>query len=140
MLGILPACTDKENDDGGWSVCSDCTIDSWIGTFEGTATFFDGSNLSTEDGLEMTIRFEETGADYLTAYIITPNYYSTTLSGELNTGYSVSFAGSGASLSATLYKKEGMLKITGTSKKFHYKIDNLVIDESITFESIKTNQ
>lgn len=140
MLIFSPACDDKDKDDDGWVVCADCTIGSWTGTFAGTATYFNGSNLISTEGVEMTIRFEETGTDYLSAYIVAPNYYSATLSGELNTPYAISFAGSSASLTATLYQKEGSLRIAGSSKKFHYKVDSLVIDESITFEALKTDQ
>ena len=49
----------------------------------------------------------------------------------------ISFAGSSSSLSVTMYIKDGELILTGNTKKFHYKQDTLVVDQIVTFETIK---
>lgn len=136
---MLPSCI-KEDTGNEWAVCYECTIDSWIGEYEGTANHFNGSSNSNTENLPMTVRIEETGNNYLTAYIIVPNFYSTTLSGEFTNSYSVSFASSGSSLNATIYEFDKTFKLTGSSKKFEYKAGELVINESISFDAPKLNQ
>jgi hypothetical protein len=86
------------------------------------------------DDLEATITINETGTNYLTASILVPGYYSATLSGDLTTPYSVSFAGSNASFTATLLKKDGSLKLNGNSKKFQIKVGNVIVEEVVNFD------
>jgi len=136
-LLFFVSCTKENEEDDGWSNCQSCTIESWKGEFSGKAEHFDAQTDITTNNLNLTIEFEETATDYLTAYILIQNYYSATLSGDLATTYSVSFAGSNSSISATLYTKDNQLRLSGNSKKFHYKVDNLVIEEVINFELYK---
>jgi len=127
----------KEEDTDDWSNCHTCTVESWKGVFSGKTEHFDAQSGITASDLNITIEFEETATDYLSAYIIVPNYYSATISGDLANTYSVSFAGTSSSISATLYTKDNVLRLNGNSKKFHYKVDSLVIDEVINFEIYK---
>jgi hypothetical protein len=60
------------------------------------------------------------------------------VSGDFSNPYIISFAGSGSSVTATMYVKDGELKLSGSSKKFHYKVDSLIIDQIVTFETFKT--
>ncbi len=137
-LILSPACSDKDKEGNNWATCYDCSLDSWKGIFEGTATYFDASTLVEVDGLDITIEFEETANNYLTAYVSVPNYYSSTISGAWTSPYSISFAGSGSSIAATLYKQGEDLMLNGNAKKFHYKVDSLIIDEVVSFEAYKT--
>ena len=137
-LMLCPACSDKDKDENSWATCYDCTLDSWTGIFEGNATYFDASTLVEVDGLDITIEFEETATNYLTAYVSVPNYYSSTISGAWTSPYSISFAGSGSSIVATLYNQGGEFMLNGNAKKFHYKVDSLIIDEVVSFEAYKT--
>ena len=134
------ACKDKEEDKNTWVSCYTCTIDSWTGIFEGTTSYFDASTMNDVEDLDITIEFEETASDYLTAYINVPNYFSTAISGEWNSPYSISFAGSNSSLVATLHEKDGDLRLAGNAKKFHFKVDSLIVDEVINFEVYKSSQ
>jgi hypothetical protein len=135
---LCPACSDEDKEDSNWGTCYDCTLDSWIGAFSGTATHFNASTLVEVDGLDITIEFEETATDYLTAYVSVPNYFSATISGAWTSPYSISFAGSGSSIFATIYKQGEDLMLNGNAKKFHYKVDSLIIDEVVNFDVYKT--
>lgn len=137
LVLVLPSCENKTDENDGWVFCYDCDVGSWEGSYSGTAEYFESNGLTSEDGLEVNITFQETGTNYLTVSLHVPNYYSTTVSGELNSPYSISFAGSGSSITASLYTKENELRITGNSKKFHYKVDSLIVDEVVSFEALK---
>lgn len=133
ILLFLTACS-KEEKQENWSNCYNCNLDSWTGSWTGKASVFNAQNNSTTEGLDVNVGIAETGTNYLTFSLIIPNQYSSTISGELLAAYSVSFAGSNNSITATIFEKEGEYKLTGTAKKFHYKVDELVIETVVTFE------
>lgn len=138
---IIFASCDKDNEEDssdGWGNCYDCTAASWEGNYSGSCDYFDvGLNEYTYD-LPATIEVEETAEDYLSVYINVPNYYSATISGQLQSPYLISIASSTASLSASMYVKEGDYKLTGNSKKFVTVDDSTVITKSITFDILKS--
>jgi hypothetical protein len=134
---FLVSCSKEKDDSNGWSSCFDCTMESWTGTFTGKTSFYNAENNSTEEGLDITIEAMETGTNYLTISVQVPNHYSASVSGELLSGYSVTFAGSSNSLSATLYKKDDQLQLVGNAKRYHYKVDSLIIERVINFETLK---
>lgn len=131
---VLVSCEKDEDDGNNWSSCEDCTIESWRGVYQGSANYYDAIQSNSVDGLEATITINETGTNYLTASIQVPGYYSASLSGELTSSYSISFAGSNSSFSATLFKKDGSLKLNGNSKKFQIKVGNVVVEEVVNFD------
>ncbi len=136
---ILSSCSKENKDEDTWSNCYDCNLQSWTGSYSGSASFYNAENNDTKEGLGVTVQVTETGTNYLSISLNIPNYYSSTVSGELLSGYSVSFAGSNNSFNGTLYQKEGQLKISGNAKKFHYKVNELVIERVVTFEVIKSS-
>ena len=133
ILVILWGCSKDESGDN-WNNCYDCEIDSWIGSWSGKASVYQAQSNVTTDGFDINIQISETGNNYLTVYMNIPNQYSSTISGGISTGYAISFAGSNNSLTATLFQKKGKLKLSGTAKKFHYKVNELVIETVITFD------
>jgi len=137
LLFSTISCNKSDDDNDGWSSCLNCNLNSWVGTFSGTASYYNAENNTTKEGLGVTIEIMETGTDYLTISINIPNYYSSTISGELTSGYAISFAGSSSSVTGTLYKKDAQLKLTGNAKRFHYKVDSLVIERVVSFETLK---
>ena len=137
ILAFSPSCSDKEDPDDGWEFCTGCTAESWAGVFEGDATFHDSFGISSGEGLAATLSIEETGTDYLSTTIVVPNYFSTAVSGKLNSAYSISFAGSNSSITATIYSKNNALKIIGNAKKFHTNASGTIVDEVVSFEVIK---
>ncbi len=136
---ILSSCSKENKDEDTWSNCYDCNLQSWTGNYSGSASFYNAENNDTKEGLGVTVQVTETGTNYLSISLNIPNYYSSTVSGELLSGYSVSFAGSNNSFNGTLYQKDGQLKISGNAKKFHYKVNELVIERVVTFEVIKSS-
>jgi len=134
---FLSACQDSETDTNSWDACFSCTVDSWTGDFAGTCDYFDAATNSTVNDLPFNLTIEETASEYFTVYIIVPNYYSATISGEFSNPNYISFGGSSVSLSANLYSKESQFRLTGSSKKYHMKVDSLVIDQVLNFESLK---
>jgi hypothetical protein len=134
FLFVLVSCSKEEDENTDWQSCQDCAIGSWRGVYRGPANFYDAIQMNSFDDLEATITINETGENYLTASILVPGYYSATLSGDLTSTYSVSFAGSNASFSATLLKKDGLLKLNGNSKKFQIKVGNVIVEEVVNFD------
>ncbi len=137
---LLTACNEKEEAGDNWISCSGCSLDSWVGTYSGKADYFDAALMKEIAGLDISVVFEETATNYLTAYITVPGHYSASVSGEWNSPYSISFAGSSTSLDGTLYMRDmggGELRFSGNSKRFHFKVDSLVVDELVTFDVYK---
>ena len=137
---FMSGCGDKEDSGDSWHTCSECTLASWIGNFSGKATYYDAIVANEEKDLDINVTFQETGTDYLTVSINVPNYFSATISGELTSSYSISFAGSGTSVFGTLYARNGEgneFRFSGNAKKFHFKGDELVVDEVVTFDVYK---
>lgn len=132
-LVILSACKKDESNES-WNSCYSCSIDSWTGSWKGTASVFNAQTNNTTDGFDVNVEISETGTNYLTISITIPNQYSSTLSGELLTGYSISFASSNNSFDGTLFRKDGEFKISGNAKKFYYKVNELVIETVVTFD------
>lgn len=133
---LFSSCEKKENKDQ-WSYCSSCTIDSWIGTFSGTGTYTNLNTSQTESNINVQIAIAETAPDYLMVDFESSGYMSITVNGEPESAYIISFAGSGKSVTSTLYIKENVLRMSGNAKKFHYKTDTLVMDEIVNFEVYK---
>lgn len=135
---IFSACDKNENEGDGWTNCTECNTESWVGEYSGTGDYSDFNNNTTMDNVDVSIVVEETATDYLTVYFHAPQVYSATVSGDLKSPDIVSFASSGSSFTATMFIKDNELKLTGSSKKFHYKNDTiLIIDQVVTFETIK---
>ncbi len=135
---IFSACDKNENEGDGWANCTECTTDSWVGEYSGTGDYSNFNNNTEMNNVDVSIVIEETATDYLTVYFHVPDVYSSTVSGDLQSPDIVSFASSGSSFTATMFIKDNELKLTGNSKKFHYKNDTiLILDEVVTFETIK---
>lgn len=133
---IFPACDKNNENNDGWKNCTECTIESWIGSYTGKGDFINLNNNAEVKDVDVSINIEQTATDYLTIYFQAPNIYSATVSGDFSSSDIVFFAGSSSSISATMFIKDGKLKLTGNSKKYHYKADSLVVDQVITFETI----
>ncbi|MEZ5083869.1 MAG: hypothetical protein R2750_10535 [Bacteroidales bacterium] len=127
----------KTDPDDGWESCLDCNITSWIGTYTGTAEYKDFVAGNTTTGLPITIVVSEVGDNYLQVYIHIPNYYSATLSGNFVGTYSISFAGSSYSFSGTMQVKDNTLRLIGDSKYYVEKVNELVIEEAVLYETLK---
>jgi len=103
---IFTGCEKNKKDDSGWKNCLECTTESWIGEYSGKCEYNNYNNNTVVSDADVTINIEETATDYLTIYVQVPSLYSTTVSGDLSSSYIVSFAGSGSSVTATMYIKK----------------------------------
>ena len=130
-------CKKDENSGDNWENCYSCTADNWVGWYSGTANYFNAINNTTVSGLSVSVRVEETATDYLTVYLTVPVYYSATVSGSFSSPYVLSFGGSSTSIAALMYIKDNQFRLTGNSKKYHYKVDSLIIEQVINFETYK---
>lgn len=127
----------KDDPDDGWESCLDCTITSWVGTYTGTAEYKDFVAGSTTSGLPITIEVAEVGDNYLQVYIHIPNYYSTTVSGNYVGSYSISLASTSNSFTGTMQIKDNTLRLIGDSKYYVEKLDELIIEEVVVYETLK---
>ncbi len=54
LLVVLISFNDKTEDNDGWQVCTECDIDSWLGSFSGTASHFTASSNTTVEGIAIS--------------------------------------------------------------------------------------
>jgi len=128
----------KKDDEPDWESCYSCTMSSWTGSFKGEGNVYDASSGTTQGGVGITLTFGESGDQYLTAHVVVNGYLNLTLSGSLYVHHSISFASSQSSLSATLYEKDGQLKLSGTVKTFTQSGNgDPELDQSVSFEAMK---
>jgi|GEM_PF-1989424 hypothetical protein len=139
LIVVFADCNKDKNNEDQWNFCSQCTVGSWTGEFSGTGNYNNLINHETAQSIPVSVVIEgaEFDPDYLTVYFQSPDYMSLTVSGNFQTAYNISFAGSGTSVTATLYTNGSNLRMSGNAKKFHYKVDSLVTDEIINFEAFK---
>ena len=134
---IFSGCEKNKEDSNGWKNCTECTTESWTGEYSGKGDYSNFTTGADMKDADVSINIEETATDYITIYLHVPSLYTATVSGDLSSSYIVSFAGSSSSVTATMFIKDGELKLTGSARKFHYKVDSLIIDQVVTFETFK---
>ncbi len=87
------------------------------------------SNFTIENTIDTTLITKVIAEDY---FLTTFTVYKT------NDEYIIELPGSGKSLSLTLSKKGNEYKLSGTAKVYHYPMDTLFTDHSISFDVYKT--
>lgn len=138
LFFIMGSCTDDKEEDDGWNICIECDIESWLGVYNGTTSHYNATSNRTVENLDIEIKIEETATDYFTVYIKVPEQnYSATLSGDFINPYSISFASSSKSVSATMYVKENQIRLSGNSKKFAVQSDTVILKEVVNFDVYK---
>lgn len=138
LIFNMVSCTDDKEEDDGWDICTECDFESWLSIYNGTASHYNVNTNKTVENLGIEIEIEETATDYLTVYIKVPEQsYSATLSGDFVTPYSISFASSSKSVSATIYVKENQLRLSGNSKIFSVQSDTVILKEVVNFDVYK---
>ncbi len=130
-------CKKEKATTADWQNCYSCTAGDWIGWYTGTADYYNALTNTTHSGLTVSVRVEETATDYMSVYITVPNCYSASISGDFVSPYILSLGGTSSSIDAIMYKKDNQFRLTGNSKKFHHKVDSLVIEEVLNFETLK---
>jgi len=133
---IIVSCS-KDDTDDGWSYCPDCDTESWVGTYTGGCSVYDGLNNLTFEEQIATIVISSNGNDVLSMQISVPVHFSMYATGSLQNSYSISLSGTEKSFLATMYKKENQLRLTGSAKTYHYKGGELELIKSVNFETLK---
>ncbi|MBN3035266.1 MAG: hypothetical protein JW861_06745 [Bacteroidales bacterium] len=140
MMAVIMIASCSKDKEEETTNCYDCTISSWLGTFMGTADVYNSVSNETLTGRSITVRFEQAGEDYLTVYVAVPNLFNENMSGSFYLPYSVSFAGTLKSFSATLKKRGDQLLLSGNAKNYHGKGDDPEIDKVVTFEDLTRSE
>jgi len=133
-FALINSCSEKAEKVDEWSDYSSCDIEDWIGIYNGKASHYHNTTNETTENLDIEIEVEQTATNYLCVYLRIENLYTTTLCGDFADPYSISFASSSSSISATMYLKDYQLKLSGNSKKFVQNNDTTVYKETINFE------
>ncbi|MBN2175334.1 MAG: hypothetical protein JW731_14465 [Bacteroidales bacterium] len=141
FVGILVvlftfACKKDEQDDG-WSYCTDCNAENWAGTYTGTCSVYDAINNLNYSDQQVTIVVAQTGNDVLSVQVTVPVIFTISVSGPVQSSYSLSLSSNEKSFLGTLYKKETQLKLTGSAKTFYDKAGKIELLKSVNFETFK---
>ena len=141
LLSLLIYQTGCDKDDGDhWAYCDGCTIESWVGEFNGDGEFYNSKTGKLEEGIPTTVSIENSSDNILKISIVGVDYYSGTFTQiKDDDSYSLEVAGSSQSLSLTLSQKSDAFKLAGGIKGYHYvpdsnDNDSLVMDYTMSFE------
>jgi hypothetical protein len=128
----------KETDD--WTFCN-CNIDSWIGNYGGSGNYYVGEEVEAQQ-LDVQLTIEQIAPENLHISVIAADVYSESFYGiKKDSTYYLTINGSNKSLIMNLKVKDNELKLTGTSKNFHWKFEGdtsyLVTDKTLAFDVLK---
>jgi len=128
-----------KKDEENWASCSDCELKVWVGTFNGNGVYYQEVDSTSKIDVATNVIIENTNNTMLKVFVESDNLYSSTTFVNKNDNLSyIELAGSSSSLSLTLTKKDNDYRLSGTSKKYHYEGDTLlIIDYSLSFDVIK---
>jgi len=129
----------KETDD--WIFCN-CGINSWIGDYAGSGNYYVGEEVDAQQ-LDVQLTVEQIAPENLKIRVIAPDVYAETFYAiKDDSTYYLTINGSNKSLIMNLKIKGDELKLTGTSKNFHWKFEGdssyLVTDKTLAFDVLKT--
>jgi hypothetical protein len=138
ILSMVFSHCKKETDD--WIFCN-CTIDSWIGTYAGSANYYEGEEVDAQQ-LDMQLTIEQFAPENLKIRVVAQDVYAETFYGIKNDStYYLTINGSTKSLIMNLKVKGDELKLSGTAKNFHWKFEGdtsyLVTDKTLAFDVLK---
>lgn len=140
ILGTLFSQCKKDEED--WTYCLDCEPAEWVGYYEGTGNYYRESDSTNIMDVPTEITIDSISEIKLRVTIVADKYFSsTTMIYKDNNDYYVEVAGSSKSLSLSLSKRGNEYKLSGTSKRYHYEHDTiLIIDQSHSFETFKVQE
>lgn len=139
ILSMVFSHCKKETDD--WIFCN-CTIDSWIGTYAGSANYYEGEEVDAQQ-LEVELTIEQIAPENLNIRVVADDVYAETFYGiKKDSTYYLTINGSTKSLIMNLKVKGDELKLSGTAKNFHWKFEDdtsyLITDKTLAFDVLKT--
>ena len=139
ILSVLFTQCKKETDD--WIFCN-CTIESWIGDYAGSGNYYVGEEVEAQQ-LDVQLTIEQIAPENLKIRVVAPAVYAETFYGiKDDSTYYLTINGTSKSLIMNLKVKGDELKLSGTSKNFHWKFEGdtsyLVTDKTMAFDVLKT--
>ncbi len=137
MAVYLFASCNKETED--WSFCTDCTFETWIGTFKGDGEYYDSiHNEGIVKNVPIEINIENPYNQTLKVTISSPREFSWEFAGQKSDNdYFLNIAGSSQSIILNMYKNDkGDYKLSGVAKLYEYNLHDSIYHTtaSATFE------
>jgi len=139
LMGTILLFSQCKKEEENWTPCTDCELEVWVGTFDGSGVYYQEVDSTSKIDVATKVIIENTNNTMLKVNVNSDNLYSSISFVNKNNNLSyIELAGSNSSLSLTLTKKDNDYRLSGTSKKYHYDGDTLlVIDYSLSFEVLK---
>jgi len=139
ILAMISACKKEKTD---WERCTDCDAEQLVGAYAGSADYYrytDSVNYVLTNSNEVYFNLSK-GTSDLQIQTGVINLFSASFSGIYNNTYYISFASGSQNLNATIWKKEGELKITGQVKKMTLVQGKPQLSELFDFEVYKKQE
>ena len=142
LLGFFQHCKKPTED---WTFCDGCEIDSWVGNYTGTGSYYQDVGNEIIDGVDVLLEIENPSANQFNIKLLAPDYYSQSFFTSKNdSNYYFGIEGATSSIQINLYKKGSDFKVSGVAKKYHwewqYEPDTayvLIPDHTLTFDVFK---
>ncbi len=133
VLFVILTFSGCKKSEESWSFCEGCNLNEWVGTYEGTGTYFKEANMFNDYDVPTTITIENPEGNLLSSIVIAGDYLNLGFeSNKSDDHYYYSIAGSVKTLHLSLSRKGNDLRLTGTAEE--YKGNRV---ESISFEVFK---
>lgn len=138
-IGFFQYCNKPSED---WVFCDGCGIDSWVGNYSGTGSYYKDAGGEIIDGVDVQLEIENPDGNQFQIKILAPDYYSQSFfTSKTDSNYYFGIEGETSSIQMSLYKKGDGFKVTGVAKKYHwewqYEPDTayvLIPDHTLSFE------
>ena len=142
LLGLFQYCKKPTED---WAFCTGCGIDSWVGNYSGTGSYYKDEGHEITDGVDVQLEIENPSGNQFFIKILAPGYYSQSFfSSKTDSLYYFNIANQSSSINMNLYKKGSEYKVSGVAKKYHwewqYEPDTvwvMIPDHTLSFDVFK---
>jgi hypothetical protein len=136
LLVSLLGC--KKDSNHNWIYCQECSAENWIGSYDGRGDYFNGSENKQYLQVETQMDIIQLNGNALQMNIVVSDFYQVSFyTTKDDNEYYINVPGSNKSLYLVLAQSGSQSRITGTAKSYHYKVDSLIVDHSISFELLK---
>ncbi len=143
QLSFFQQCKKPAED---WVFCEGCGLDSWVGNYTGTGSYYKDVGNEIIDGVDVLLEIENPSDKQFNIKLLAPDYYSQSFfTSKSNSNYYFGIEGATSSIQMNLYIKGSDFKVTGVAKKYHwewqYEPDTayvLIPDHTLSFEVFKS--
>jgi hypothetical protein len=140
FLMLFPNCNKDEEDD--FSYCLDCPMETWIGLYEGSGTYFITNSGETIENVNVQMTVTNPYTQNLEINIKAENFLEDEfLTLKDNTQHYITINTGARSLTLNLYRNGDQFKLNGTLKRNRYNSNNQGwdVEKSLTFSVMKLN-